>query len=60
MYQFHVMFSMLKKKKLYLSYVLKHKFNRAKQVNLLTIPNRKEWHYLAVKKTISIVKRNNF
>ena len=29
-----------------------------KKAILLMIPNREGWHYLAVKKTISIIKRN--
>ena len=38
-----------KKGKLYPSYVSKHNSDLKKQVILLMIPNRKEWHYLAVK-----------
>ena len=56
-----LMFCMLKKEKIYPAYVSKHNSNHEKQVILLMISNReKQWHYLAVKKTISIVKRNNF
>ena len=40
-------------------YVSKHNSNREKQVILLMIPNEEKLHYLAVKKTISI-KRKNF
>ena len=42
----------------YRAYVSKHNSNPEKKVNLLMISNGKEWHYLAIKKTISIVKRN--
>ena len=38
-----------KKGKLYPSYVSKHNSDLKKQVILLMIPNREEWHYLAVK-----------
>ena len=48
-----------KKQKLYLAYVSKHNLNQEKQVILLMIPIRKGWHYLAVRKTISIIQRNN-
>ena len=66
------MFCVLQKKKIYIyiypPYLSKHNSNRDKQVILLMIPNgegRKgksegQWHYLAVKKTITIIKRNNF
>ena len=68
------MFCMSKKKKIDPAYVSKHNSNREKQVILLIIPNGKgrevKWegreanilgrlHYLAVKKTISIIERNN-
>ena len=56
---------MLKKKKIYPAYVSKAIFE--KQVILLMIPNgegrkkksKGQWHYLAVKIVISIIKRNN-
>ena len=48
-------------KKIYPAHVSKQNSNREKQVILLTISNgEKQWHYLAVKKTISIIKRSNF
>ena len=50
---------MLKNKKIYPFYVSKHNSNYEKQVILLMIPNGEKWHYLTVKKTISIIKRNN-
>ena len=54
-----LMFCILKKK-LYPAYVWKHNSNHEKQVILLMISNREgRWHYLAVKKTTSIIKRNN-
>ena len=53
------MFGMLKKKKIYPAYASKHNSNHEKQVIILMIPNAEGWHYLAVKKTISIIKRNN-
>ena len=59
-----------KKEKTYPAYVSKYNSNREKQVILLTIWNREKreaksescrlWDYLAVKKTISIINRNNF
>ena len=50
-----------KKEKIYPAYVSKHNSNREKQVILAIISNgEKQWHYLALKKTISIIKRNNF
>ena len=30
-----------------------------KEVILLMVPNGKGWHYLALKKTICVIKRNN-
>ena len=42
------------------AYVLKHNTNHEKQVIFLMIQNGEKRHYLAVKKTISIIKRNNF
>ena len=61
------MFCMLKRKT-YLAYFSKL-LKPWKKVILLTISNKEihevksegqqQWHYLAVKKTISIVKRNN-
>ena len=47
-----------KKEKIYPAYVSKHNSNREKQVVLLMIPNGKRWHYLEVKKTISVIKKN--
>ena len=46
-----------KKEKLYPNYVSKCNSNREKQVSLLMIPNREKWHYLAVKKLSSLVRR---
>ena len=56
-----------KEKNIYPAYVSKHSSHRGKQVILLMIRNGEKceaksegwWHYLAVKKTISIIKRNN-
>ena len=48
-----------KREKLNPVYVSKHNSNREKQVILLMIPNEEKLHYLAVKKNISI-KRKNF
>ena len=50
---------MLKKEKPYPAYVSKHNPNHEKQIILLRIPNGEKGHCLEVKKTISIVKRNN-
>ena len=47
---------MLKKKKIYPAYVSKHNSNCEKQVILLMIPNREEWHYLAVKKLLALLR----
>ena len=46
-----------KKVYIYLAYVSKHISNREKQVILLMIPNRKEWHYLVVKKLSALLRR---
>ena len=54
------MFCMLKKEKVYPANFSKNNSNLEKQVILLVIPNREKLHYLAVKKTICIIKRNNF
>ena len=55
-----LMFCMLKKKKVRPAYVSKHNSNCEKQIILLMITNGEVWHYLAVKKTIIIINRNNF
>ena len=48
----------------YILYAKKEKNNgekREEEVIILMIPSgEKLWHYLAVKKTISIIKRNDF
>ena len=44
------MFCMLKNKKIYPAYVLKHNSNIEKQVILLMFPNGEKWDYLAIKK----------
>ena len=38
------------------AYILKHNSNRKKQVNLLISPNRKGWHYLAVKRLPALLR----
>ena len=43
------MFCVLKKTKIYPTYVSKHSSDREKQVFLLMIPNGEGWHYIAVK-----------
>ena len=57
----------MKKEKIYPAYVSKHNSNGEKQVTLLVITNGegckaksegRRWHYLAIKKNISIIKRN--
>ena len=48
-----------KKEKKHLPYFPKHNSKHEKQVILLMIPNREEWHYISAKKFISIIKRNN-
>ena len=55
-----LMFCMLKKKEVRPAYVSKHNSNCEKQIILLMITNGEVWHYLAVKKTIIIINRNNF
>ena len=63
------MFCMLKKKNNISYFVSKHNLNHEKQVILLMISNgeklckaksKGQWRYLTVKKTIGIIKRNNF
>ena len=49
-----------KREKIYPADFSKNNSNLEKQVILLVIPNREKLHYLAVKKTICIIKRNNF
>ena len=57
----------MKKEKIYPAYLSKHNSNGEKQVTILVIANGegckaksegRRWHYLAVKKNISIIKRN--
>ena len=48
---------MIKIEKVYPPYVSISYPNREKQVILVMIPNGEGWHYLALKKTISIIKR---
>ena len=48
-----------KKEKIYPAYVSKHNSNREKQVIPLILSNIERWHYLAMKSTISIIKRSN-
>ena len=50
------MFYMLEK---YPASALKHNSNHEKQVLFLMIPNRKEWHYLAVKKLSTLLRGIN-
>ena len=38
-----------KKEKVYPAYVSKHNSNRKEQANILMIPNRERWHYIALK-----------
>ena len=54
-----LIFFCAKKERLYPAYLSKLNSNPEKQVILLMIPNGEGWHYFAVKKTISIIKRNN-
>ena len=61
----HILY--VKKEKIYPSYVWKYNSNCEKNLILLLIPigekckarSKKWWHHLAVKKNISVVKRNN-
>ena len=50
-----------KEKEIYPAYISKINSNSEKQTILLMIPNEEKegWHYLAVKKTLYIIKRNN-
>ena len=50
------MFCMLKKKKIYPTYVLKYNSNREKQVILLMISDGEKWHYLALQKLSALLK----
>ena len=49
-------FFYVKKEKTYPAYVSKYKSNGEKQVILLMIPKREGWHYLAVKKLLTILR----
>ena len=40
-----------------ISYISRHNLNHKKQIILLMIPNGEGWHYLAVKKLLSLSKR---
>ena len=44
---------------IYLAYVSKYISNLKNQVTILIIQTGEKWNYLAIKKTISIIKRNN-
>ena len=48
-----------KKIYIYLAYVSKYISNLKNQVTILIIQTGEKWNYLAIKKTISIIKRNN-
>ena len=50
-----------KEKEIYPAYISKINSNSEKQTILLMIPNEEKegWHYLAVKKTLYIIKMNN-
>ena len=52
-------FLYIKNKKIYPAYMLKHNPKSERLATLLLIPSREGWHCNAVKKTVSIVKRNN-
>ena len=43
----------------YILLTFQNNSKREKQVILLMIPNKESWYYIAVKKTISIIKENN-
>ena len=48
----------IKEEKIYPAYVSKNPSNCEEQVTYLMIPYGEGWHYLAVKKIISIIKNN--
>ena len=50
-----LMLCMLKKGKIYPSYVSKLNLNHEKQVNVLMIPDIESWHYPAVKKLTTLL-----
>ena len=41
---------------IYPAYISKHNSNHDKQIILLMIPNRRRWHYLAVKKLSTLLR----
>ena len=46
--------------KICLAYILRYNSSRESQINFLMIPNKKGWHYLAIKNLRGIItKRNN-
>ena len=52
------MFCLLKKKKIYPTYVSKYNSNCEKQVTTLVISNgKKQWHYLSVKILSGLLRR---
>ena len=48
-----------KEMEIYPNYTSKSNPNCEKQITHLIIPNEKNWHYLALKKTVCITKKNN-
>ena len=66
------MFCILKRKKIHSAYVSNNSSNREKQIILLMVSNiegretkskgrqQQRWNYLATKKAIGIIKRNNY
>ena len=48
-----------KKEKISPAYISKYNSNSEKQVIILMFPSREEWHYIAEKTVICIIKRNN-
>ena len=48
-----------RKGNIYPAYVSKYNSNREKRVVILIIPNGEGRHFLAVKKTITIIRKNN-
>ena len=58
-FAFNILFLPQNTEKIRLAYTSKYNFKRENQVILLMITDGKKWHYLAVKRFMSITQRNN-
>ena len=54
--QLFLIFSVLKKKKLYPAFVSKYNSKSKKQIMVIMIPNREGWHYLTIKTLLAFLR----